>query len=272
MNGLKRIIWFFILNVFLGYGQVTTKIKEKIKDSQDKEGTIIFKVATSVDLKEQLDKLKKSNDFYDKRKKVYDYVIDSQEFTSFDNFYKKIESPEKRKKIYDLILEKYDIGTFEDFSSDLGYLKNSDISGVSITDLKYHWLNVDRGIEVTEGGYGGSLLHGKLFIYGAKGNLETEEEYFCGIKNGESKKWDNQGNLIEVETYKFGYLTTYKHKMDGKWIENPLKTGIDTGSKRMFLKKNNQKSQENTSHLPYYLLISVGVIALLIYFYSRKKR
>ncbi|MFJ1492156.1 hypothetical protein [Capnocytophaga canis] len=272
MNGLKRIIWFFILNVFLGYGQVTTKIKEKIKDSQDKEGTIIFKVATSVDLKEQLDKLKKSNDFYDKRKKVYDYVIDSQYFTSFDDFYKKIESPEKRKKIYDLILEKYDIGTFEDFSSDLGYLKNSDISGVFITDLKYHWLNVDRGIEVTEGGYGGSLLHGKLFIYGAKGNLETEEEYFCGIKNGESKKWDNQGNLIEIAVYRNGYLTNRKFKEDEKWVESPLSFEIDKGSKRMFLKKNNQKPQENKSQLPYYLLTFIGAIALATYFYFRKKR
>jgi len=84
----------------------------------------------------------------------------------------------------------------------------------------YVWFNDFSGVQETKGGSGGYLLHGKYLQFGNKGNLLMEINFSYGLRNGESKTWDDEGTLVESSKFDMDNLTYSKFKnKEGYFIE-----------------------------------------------------
>lgn len=90
------------------------------------------------------------------------------------------------------------------------------LSAGVVTRLKddrfYSWY--DKGIiGSTQGGYSGKLLHGDYTShYSGTKQLSTKGEYKMGLKTGKWKRWDTEGNLLEVQRWRKGKLLPVKVK------------------------------------------------------------
>lgn len=93
-----------------------------------------------------------------------------------------------------------------------------------IFDVKknYYWYTEFSKIKSTKGGTGGNLLNGSYNFYDLKGNLIIIENYSYGLKHGESKIWNSNGELMEIFKYDKGDLIYWKFhpKDDEGWIEH----------------------------------------------------
>ncbi|HYC29798.1 MAG TPA: hypothetical protein VEB42_13290 [Chitinophagaceae bacterium] len=71
------------------------------------------------------------------------------------------------------------------------------------TDAEYTWYTQDT-ILITQGSFGGKLLHGSFKKFYPNHNLNEEGKYNYGQKDGAWKYWDPDGKLVEVITWKKG--------------------------------------------------------------------
>jgi len=88
-------------------------------------------------------------------------------------------------------------------------------------ELEYRWYNEYSGLQKSEGGAGGQLLHGNYQAFDDKGVLRYENNYYLGLQDGVQKEWDNEGNLIETYKYKKGerYYSKFKTEKGEYFIE-----------------------------------------------------
>jgi len=86
--------------------------------------------------------------------------------------------------------------------------------------LEYYWYTDFSGIQITKGGSGGQLLHGKFRMYNLDGKLKQEKNFNLGLLNGECKIWDSLGNIIETSKYSNGTQSYVKYiDEEGYYIE-----------------------------------------------------
>jgi len=86
---------------------------------------------------------------------------------------------------------------------------------------EYFWYTEFSKIKSTEGGSGGSLLHGNYKFYDENGNLRRERNYYLGLLDGTEKNWDSLGNIVSIIKYNKSKKVYDKHQNDEKiWVEN----------------------------------------------------
>ncbi|NLP59315.1 retropepsin-like aspartic protease [Lutibacter sp. B1] len=88
-------------------------------------------------------------------------------------------------------------------------------------DKEYFWYTEFSKIKSTKGGSGGNLLNGNYKFYDENGNLLIDENYSMGLKDGDRKKWDEKGELTEINKYEDGVSVYWKYHPDGDdgWVE-----------------------------------------------------
>ena len=88
-------------------------------------------------------------------------------------------------------------------------------------DKEYFWYTEFSKIKSTKGGSGGNLLNGNYKFYDENGNLLIDENYSMGLKDGDRKKWDEEGELTEINKYEDGVSVYWKYHPDGDdgWVE-----------------------------------------------------
>ncbi|HEY9000690.1 MAG TPA: hypothetical protein VIM89_05020 [Mucilaginibacter sp.] len=69
--------------------------------------------------------------------------------------------------------------------------------------LNYYWYSAND-IHCTQGGYSGKLLNGTYIEYYPDKNLKEQGSFKKGLKSGVWKKWNNDGTLASVTTWKRG--------------------------------------------------------------------
>ncbi|PWK16766.1 retropepsin-like aspartic protease [Xanthomarina spongicola] len=86
---------------------------------------------------------------------------------------------------------------------------------------EYFWYTEFSKIKSTKGGSGGNLLNGNYKFFDENGNLLIDENYSMGLKNGDSKKWDEKGELTEINKYEDGESVYWKYHPEGDdgWVE-----------------------------------------------------
>ena len=88
-------------------------------------------------------------------------------------------------------------------------------------EKEYFWYTEFSKIKSTKGGSAGKLLDGNYKFFDENGNLIVDGNYSKGLKNGESKKWDKQGEITEITRYDNGksiYLKYHPKGYEG-WVE-----------------------------------------------------
>ena len=70
--------------------------------------------------------------------------------------------------------------------------------------IHYHWY-YNNAIHVNQGGYEGKLLDGVYQVISKEGKLIVKGNFQKGVKMGEWKRWDIQGELLTVVHWKSGY-------------------------------------------------------------------
>jgi hypothetical protein len=91
---------------------------------------------------------------------------------------------------------------------------------------KSHYYWYDNGnIRITQSGIFGYPLHGKYTVYDLEKNILLSGTFETGLKNGEWKYWYKNGNLMRVETFKMGEMTTVPELYDinGKPVKKKFK-------------------------------------------------
>lgn len=98
-------------------------------------------------------------------------------------------------------------------------------------DKEYFWYNSDfNRIKSTKGGCGGQLLHGKLKLYNEKGDLKADLNFNLGLRHGNGKQWDEEGNITETTHHTKGVCDYSKFKSENsdkciEWNGEVLKKG-----------------------------------------------
>ena len=115
-------------------------------------------------------------------------------------------------------------------------------------DKEYYWYTEFSKIKSTKGGSGGNLLNGNYKFFDENGNLLINENYSMGLKNGDSKRWDEKGELTEINKYEDGISVYWKYHPDGDdgWVEQigqMLKAGW---TKNSYDKYNNLIASQKT--------------------------
>ena len=115
-------------------------------------------------------------------------------------------------------------------------------------DKEYYWYTEFSKIKSTKGGSGGNLLNGNYKFFDENGNLLINENYSMGLKNGDSKRWDEKGELSEINKYEDGVSIYWKYHPDGDdgWVEQigqMLKAGW---TKNSYDKYNNLIASQKT--------------------------
>lgn len=87
-------------------------------------------------------------------------------------------------------------------------------------DRHYHWVRA-QSLHITQGGVGGTALHGSYQAYHPNGQLLEEGQFDRGLKNGTWKKWAQDGLLTQVEKWKYGRLhgITQRYSDQGELLE-----------------------------------------------------
>lgn len=73
------------------------------------------------------------------------------------------------------------------------------------TDREYYWVNAQQ-LQISQGGVGGSALHGPFRSFHANGQLHEEGRFDRGLKDGEWRSWNVNGKLMEVLGWRAGQL------------------------------------------------------------------
>ena len=96
---------------------------------------------------------------------------------------------------------------------------------------EYYWYTEFSKIKSTKGGCGGQLLHGNYKFYDEDGNLMIDQNYVFGLEHGDGKKWDNEGNIVQITKHDRGEYIYWKFKEDvnvcdpnGSLLEIPIFT------------------------------------------------
>lgn len=112
----------------------------------------------------------------------------------------------------------------------------------------YYWHTEFSKIKSTKGGSGGKLLDGNYKFYDEKGNLIIDQNYVSGLKHGDSKKWDSDGDLIEIIKYDKGETVYLKYhpENDEGWVEQIGKMLNDGWIKNSYDKYNNLLASQKT--------------------------
>ncbi|MBK7484516.1 MAG: hypothetical protein IPI72_17630 [Flavobacteriales bacterium] len=84
-------------------------------------------------------------------------------------------------------------------------VKEGHRAGYVHTDRDYHWVRAGQ-LNVTQGGMGGSPLHGPYLAYQDNGQLLERGTFRSGLKKGEWRKWSLAGDLVAVEHWRSGQL------------------------------------------------------------------
>lgn len=99
----------------------------------------------------------------------------------------------------------------------------SNPSSVTFNDDKeYYWYNPDfNSIKSSKGGCGGKLLHGNYKLYDEKGNLKADFNFYLGLRHGDGKQWDAEGNITKTTHHTKGVCDYSKFKSEDSdnWIE-----------------------------------------------------
>ncbi len=112
----------------------------------------------------------------------------------------------------------------------------------------YYWYTEYSKVKSTKGGSGGQLLDGNYKFYDEKGNLIIDQNFSKGLKHGKTKKWDADGDLVEIVDYENGETTYWKYHPEGDdgWVEQigqMLKAGW---TKNSYDKYNNLIASQKT--------------------------
>lgn len=100
-----------------------------------------------------------------------------------------------------------------------------------VMSKRYFWY-ADGQIKSNEGGYFGSLLHGKYNVFNKSGNLITSGNFEKGLKDGKWMFWDNTGHLYLLINYSDGKLKGRPIRFDDKG--NQVKPEKSKSSKSLF--------------------------------------
>lgn len=87
---------------------------------------------------------------------------------------------------------------------------------------KYYWYSDLAGDQNTIGGFAGALLHGKREVFDEHNRLINQTNFHFGLKDGEEKFWNNNGELTSVYHYRNGicYKGTIYEMDDPEWDKN----------------------------------------------------
>lgn len=112
----------------------------------------------------------------------------------------------------------------------------------------YYWYTEYSNVKSTKGGSGGKLLDGNYKLYDEGGNLIINENYAAGLKHGDSKKWNSEGDLIEIIEYDKGESIYYKYHPDNDegWVEQIGEMLNDGWIKNSYDKYNNLLASQKT--------------------------
>lgn len=115
-------------------------------------------------------------------------------------------------------------------------------------EKEYYWYTAFSKIKSTKGGNGGKLLDGNYKFYDEKGNLIINENYSSGLKHGDSKKWNEDGDLVEILKYDNGETIYWKYhpEDDEGWVEQIGRMLKDGWIKNSFDKYNNLLASQKT--------------------------
>lgn len=111
-------------------------------------------------------------------------------------------------------------------------------------DRDYHWVR-GRQVQMTQGGMGGPPLHGAYMRYAESGQLREAGKFDQGLKDGEWRRWDPQGRLLVVESWKDGQLHGTVRRFpaaDGPVVEEKYRRG-QLRQKTVKAEKSDQKAK-----------------------------
>ena len=75
----------------------------------------------------------------------------------------------------------------------------------ALPDREYYWVRA-QALHRTQGGAGGTVLHGDYKAYHPNGQLQTAGCFKKGLKHGEWRSWRSDGNLEWIERWRSGRL------------------------------------------------------------------
>ncbi|MBL7982304.1 MAG: hypothetical protein JNL52_10910 [Flavobacteriales bacterium] len=78
-------------------------------------------------------------------------------------------------------------------------------------DVDVYWVKAQT-IHVTQGGAGGTLLHGPFTAYHPNGQLRTQGQFKHGLKHGEWRSWNADGKLVEVQRWRSGVRVGHRQR------------------------------------------------------------
>lgn len=103
---------------------------------------------------------------------------------------------------------------------DIFYICNNQINIDYKNEKEYYWYSKDLHKQgTTKGGKAGFLLDGKMQTFNLKGNLIGEVNFKSGLRHGEYKYWDSEGEILEFGSCLEGELTKSKSKTEEGWVE-----------------------------------------------------
>jgi antitoxin component YwqK of YwqJK toxin-antitoxin module len=117
-----------------------------------------------------------------------------------------------------------------------------------IENNNYYWYTEFSKIKSTKGGSGGKLHDGNYKFYDENGNLMIDENYSMGLKNGDSKKWNKNGELVEIYKYENGESIYWKYhpEDDDGWVEQIGQMLKDGWIKNSYSKYGKLKAKQET--------------------------
>lgn len=83
------------------------------------------------------------------------------------------------------------------------FYKEKDKATEKLDDKNYFWYGGGQ-LNHNYGGHSGKLLHGTFNAFYPKKNLKETGEFRNGLKKGQWKNWDSNGQLMEVATWRKG--------------------------------------------------------------------
>ena len=138
----------------------------------------------------------------------------------------------------------------------------------------YYWYTEYSKVKSTKGGSGGRLLDGNYKFYDENGNLIVDQNYSKGLKHGKTKKWDTEGDLVEIVEYENGETTYWKYHPEGDdgWVEQIGRMLNDGWIKNSYDKYNNLLASQKTFIDPNSKIKELKTKTTIYYPNSEKKK